>query len=350
MPPEGEDQVIPLDRLVKLTREGVRLPFTPAEGSIVLFPDGDRLYRAVIGPATETALEVQSYALGNLAIPLESLLGLVLAPPAETAAVDALLARVRTEPRTRRSSGWPTATGCGGVPRARRQEDQVPGRRRARSSSIVRGSSRWGSTPALIVYPQPKGDFLELTMADGSRLGVTEARIEQGQVVATTRFKSTIRLALERAGPDSRPDGAIVYLSERAVDGRAVRRLSRPDTALSPRPQRGRPPAPPGGAELRPGPRDAEPNAARLPAGCRRPRFQALVGLDDSAGPLGSVVFRVLVDGRAAVRLAADVGPRHTEIDRHRPDGGQSPDPGDRVRRTGEVRDFADWVEARIIH
>ena len=37
--------------------------------------------------------------------------------------------------------------------------------------------------------------------------------------------------------------------------------------------------------------------AYRLKPGDRR--FQALVGVDDRAGPLGSVVFRVLVDGKS---------------------------------------------------
>ncbi len=50
-----------------------------AEGALVLFPDGDRLNRSVIGPANDTSLDVHSYALGNLSIPLDALLGLILA-------------------------------------------------------------------------------------------------------------------------------------------------------------------------------------------------------------------------------------------------------------------------------
>ena len=41
--------------LVKLTREGPVPPIS-AEASVVLFPDGDRLYRTAIGAATDTAL------------------------------------------------------------------------------------------------------------------------------------------------------------------------------------------------------------------------------------------------------------------------------------------------------
>ncbi|MBY0394876.1 MAG: hypothetical protein K2X91_00185, partial [Thermoleophilia bacterium] len=37
--PEGGKQAVPLDRLVKLTREGAPLTLRP-EGSVLLFPDG----------------------------------------------------------------------------------------------------------------------------------------------------------------------------------------------------------------------------------------------------------------------------------------------------------------------
>ena len=80
VPVEGPEQVIPLARLVKLSREG-GAPASAPEGAVVLFPDGDRLYGGVVGAADETSLEVQSSTLGDLAIPLESLLGLVLNAP-----------------------------------------------------------------------------------------------------------------------------------------------------------------------------------------------------------------------------------------------------------------------------
>src|SRR5262249_30502300 len=72
-----------------------------------------------------------------------------------------------------------------------------------------------GVDPGLVVYPRPERDFLELTMADGSRLGGTQARIEQGHVVATTRFKTMIRLALSELVQIHARTAAIAYLSER---------------------------------------------------------------------------------------------------------------------------------------
>ena len=55
-------------------------------------------------------------------------------------------------------------------------------------------------------------------MRDGSRLGVSEPRIEQGHVVATTRFKSTIRLALSELAQVHARTSSIDYLSERKLD------------------------------------------------------------------------------------------------------------------------------------
>ena len=78
-------------------------------------------------------------------------------------------------------------------------------------------------------------------------------------------------------------------------------------------------------------------------------RFQALVGVDERAGPLGSVVFRVLVDGKERFKtppMTDHDPPRTIDVDVA---GGKflilATEFGDR----GDVRDLADWVEARLI-
>ena len=50
--------------------------------------------------------------------------------------------------------------------------------------------------PVLSFYPRPQGLFLDLTLSDGSRLGGQNARLSEGQVVATTRFGPEIRFSL----------------------------------------------------------------------------------------------------------------------------------------------------------
>jgi hypothetical protein len=347
VPAEGAEQVLPLGRLLKLTREGLGHAPTPPEGSLVLFPDGDRLYRTVIGSANETALEVQSYALGNIAIPLESLLGLVLAPPAE--ALDALLARVRSEPRTSEviwlANGDRLTGGFLGLDDKKIAFQGAAGRAGLDRSGVV----ALGFDPALAVYPKPPQGYLELTMSDGSRLGVTNARLEQGQVVATTRFGGTIRVALGDLARVHARSAAVVYLSERPVAAQQYvpyvgpTRPFRADLTVDGHPFRL------GGQTFDRGlgTQSRTLLAYRVVPGDRR--FQALVGLDDRAGPLGSVVFRVLVDGRerfASAAMSARDTPKAVDVDI---EGAKTLILATEFGERGGVRDDADWVEARII-
>src|SRR5262249_11133846 len=87
--------------------------------------------------------------------------------------------------------------------------------------------------------------------------------------------------------------------------------------------------------------------AYRIEPGDRR--FQALVGVDERAGPLGSVIFRVLVDRQERFKsppMTDRDRPKSLDIDLA---GGKIlillTEFGDRRN----VRDLADWAEARII-
>ncbi|MBY0395352.1 MAG: NPCBM/NEW2 domain-containing protein, partial [Thermoleophilia bacterium] len=87
--------------------------------------------------------------------------------------------------------------------------------------------------------------------------------------------------------------------------------------------------------------------AYRLEPGDRR--FQATVGLDDAAGPLGSVVFKVRVDNREVVETPPMVvgdAPRALDVDLS---GASTLILQTEFGGRGGVRDLADWVEARII-
>ena len=207
-----------------------------------------------------------------------------------------------------------------------------------------------GFDPGLVIYPKPEGDFLELTMADGSRLGVTNARIEQGQVVASTRFAATIRLAFgELVRVYARTASVVLPLGSRG-DGLAVRRLRRADAALPPRRQRwtgilsGSPVRLTTAAWVaRAGP--SWPTAWPPTTGGSRPWSASTT----RAGPLGSVVFRVLVDGHeryASPPMSVRDSPRSIDIDVA---GAKSIILATEFGERGEVRDLADWVEARLI-
>ena len=181
---------VPLRSLVKLTRD-VRTTGQANEGSHVLLPEGDRLMRVIVGATTETAIEVQSQSpLASLTIPLECVLGLVLTAPTEPEAFNELWNRVAGEPRSTEvvwmANGDRLTGGFLGLD-DRAAKLQIDGK----PVEIDRtGIVAVGFDPSLVAYPRHDSFYLDLTLSDGSRFGVTDAMFERGQVVATARFRS----------------------------------------------------------------------------------------------------------------------------------------------------------------
>jgi hypothetical protein len=348
VPTEGAEQTVPYDRLLKLTREGLLPPLSP-EAPLVLFPGGDRLYRGVIGPASETHLEVQSYTLGNLSIPLESLLGLVLKGPKEADQLDDLIDRLRNEPR---ESEVVWLTNGDRVRGGLLALDEKALKFQAPSGPITLELSNvraLGFDPKLAVYRKPEGDYFELTASDGSRLGATGVRIEQGSLVGTSLFGTPIKLGLGDLVKLHARSPSILYLSDRDAD--AVQYVSyvgparpyRRDSTVDHHPIRL------GGQSYDRGlgTQSRTLLAYRLEPGARR--FQALVGLDDRAGPLGNVVFRVVVDREerfVSPPMSVRDTPRAIDLD---VTGATRIILITEFGERGGVRDLADWAEARVL-
>jgi len=345
---EGAEHELPLNRLIKLTRE-VPGTFAPPDRSHVILPDGDCLMRVVVGSSTDTSLEVQSDALGKLGIPFDCLLGLIMSAPVQADELDLLWDRVRLEPRKTEVvwlvNGDRESGGFLGLD-DRKIKIQVDGK----PVEIDRpGILAIGFDPTLVNYPRPRSDFIEVTLSDGTRLGVEGARIEEGSVLATTRFGQSIRFPLSDLVRVHARSRSVVYLSERtpakvgyvsyvgptreyrvdrSVDGHLLQLAGQTyDRGI--------------------GTQSRTLMAYTIEPGDRR--FQALVGVDERAGPLGSVIFRVLLDGAERFKtppLTDRDAPRSIDVDLS---GGRFlilvTEFGDR----GNVRDLADWVEARLI-
>ncbi|MGO9601263.1 MAG: NPCBM/NEW2 domain-containing protein [Isosphaeraceae bacterium] len=340
---------LPLGDLVKLARDPGTPPQT-MEGSCVLLAGGDRLMRVVVENSTETAIVVRSRsALGRLAIPMECVLGMVLASPPEVDALDQIWTRLEDEPRTTdvawMVNGDRLAGGFLGLD-DRVIKLQIEGKPVELDRT---GVVAVGFGPSGVGYPQVDATYVDLTLADGSRLGVTGARIEKGQVLATTRFGQALRIPLALLVQLDPRTGSVIYLSERKPDAVTydayfgpIRPVRLDGTVEGHRFQlAGRV------FERGLGTQSRTLLAYKLKPGDRR--FQALVGVDDRAGPLGSVVFRVLTDRQSRITTPAMTfrdPPRPIDIDIS-----QAKvlvlitEFGDR----GDVRDLADWVEARII-
>ncbi|MBX6314199.1 MAG: NPCBM/NEW2 domain-containing protein, partial [Isosphaeraceae bacterium] len=346
---EQGERAIPFGQLVKLVREG-EPPRSPPEGTMVLFPEGDRL-RGMIGTSNETVLEVTPQVAGEapVSIPLDSLLGLVLTPPSEPDAIQALLDRIREEKRDsdvlwmtngdRRTGTLLELTAA----KVKFQGEAGPIEPDRSAVAAI------GLDPKGVSYPCPEGNFLELTLMDGSRIGVSACRVERGQVVAKARCGAMLPLGLGDLARVHVRGESIQYLSERD-DGVAVyepylgpSRPFRRDRSVEGHPLRlaGQP------YDRGLGTQSRTLLAYRLDGRARR--FQALIGLDDRAGPLGSVVFRIKVDGKEAF-----VSPPMTVHDAPRPvdvdvSGAKLLILMTEFGERGEVRDFADWAEARLV-
>ena len=188
-----------------------------------------------------------------------------------------------------------------------------------------------------------------MTLKDGTRLGVSETKLDDGNVEAKTRFGQTVHFPLSELVSVHARSSSISYLSERKPYH--VRYFSYVGPTREIRPDRtvdGHPFQLAGQTYDRGiGAQSRTFLVYSLEPGDRR--FQALVGVDERAGPLGSVVFRVLVDSQERFKtppLTDRDPPRSIDLDLT---GGKflilATDFGDR----GDVRDLADWVEARLI-
>ncbi len=341
---------LPLRTLVKLTRDARPPNEGPSGAHSVFLGDGDRVMRATVTTTSETSLEVLAHSsLGKLSVPLDCVLGLILSPPTDPDSFDALADRVRSEPRTEevvwlnnddRMSG-----GFLGLDE-RAAQLQIDGKPVELDRT---GVVAVGFDPAVINYPRPPSDYLELTLLDGSRLGVSGAEVVKGEVKATTRFGQSIRVPIGEVGRIEPRTEAIIALTDRQPDGQSYVSYVGPT-----RPYRADATVEGHRLQLHGhsydrglGTQSRTLLAYKLKPGDRR--FQAMVGVDDRAGPLGSVVFRVLTDGKDRVTtppMTSKDPPRSIDVDIA---GAKLLFLITEFGERGDVRDIADWVEARIV-
>ncbi len=350
----GQEKAIPLDRLVKLTRRGDASPYPP-EGSLLVLPDGDRL-RAILSESDGAKVEVLPKALEDRATsaPLDRVLGLILAPPSDPEAMEELIEKVRRDPRDG-DVLWLAGEGLVGDRRLGSFLG-LDARNLAFESGKMRGEFERsgvvavGLDPALVGYPKQDRPHLELSFVDGSRLGATACRVEQGQLVAETRLGPKIAVALKELARVHVMGGSVIYLSAREPDAaQFVPYLDRhPGTFGRDRTWDGH--------HLRLGGRPYDRGIGMLPRtllafklGPEARRFQALVGLDDRAGDQASVVFRVLADKKevfASPAMTRRDAPAAVDVEVA----------GAKVLilvvefgERGDMQDSADWVEARLV-
>ena len=169
---------------------------------------------AGVKASNENAFEVQPNSLtdASIAVPVDHVLALLLSPSSAADIQESLLSRTRDEPRSsevlwltngdRRTGGFLGLT-----------EQKVRFQRDRTEAALERsGIVAIGFDPAIVNYPSPKEPFLELTFVDGSRLGVSDCKIERGRVVATMRFGAQFRAALAHVARIHVRSGSVAYL------------------------------------------------------------------------------------------------------------------------------------------
>ena len=303
----------------------------------------------MIGASGNLTLAVQPVAFGRLAIPLDGILGLLVAPPSDVDALNTLETKVRTEPRTAERIWLANGDKLDGL-FAGLTEKQVAFQPPGGKIDVARsGVVAIGFDPSQVAAETPKGPYYEWLLIDGSRLGLDQSRIERGQVVGQTGFGVEVRFPIGEVARVRVLNSSVVYLSDRPAD-RVIyepylgpTRPYRRDSSVN-------------GPALRLGGQTFDRGlgtqsrtllAYRIAPGARR--FQATVGLDDAAGALGNVMFKVLVDGKPRFEsplMGAGDPPKSVDIDLN--DGKVLiliTEFGER----GDVQDSGDWVEARII-
>jgi NPCBM/NEW2 domain len=346
---DGSKHELPFEQLIKLTRDSVG-PIGDWEGSHqILLPDGDSLSRVNVLASTETALVVQSSILGKLLVPLTSPVGVILAPPRQTDALDLLRDQVLRDARTTEVL-WMTNGDRVKGSFASLDNHEIKFQIDANAVGLDRSRVvALGFDPSLVVYPKPKNSFLEFTLTDGSRLGLSGVHLSEGHVQGKARFGEPIRFPLADLSRIYSRNMSVVYLSERSpaavqyVPYIGPTRQLRVDQTVEGHPFQL------AGESFDPGVGTQSRTlvAYRLEAGDRR--FQSLVGVDERAGPLGSVVFRVLLDGKERFKSASMTEhepPKSIDIDIS---GARTLILATEFGDRGDVRDLADWVEARII-
>ena len=181
------------------------------------------------------------------------------------------------------------------------------------------------------------------------RLGVTDFRLEKGELLGKGRAGFDLRLKLDDVLTVYLRGGAVLFLSDRDpaqaqyAEYVGPKRTFKKDLCVNGQPLRL------GGQSFEHGigTQSRTLLAYRLEPGLKR--FQAEVGLDESAGTYGQVIVRVLVDGKprySSPPLTSKTAPQKLDI------------PIENARllildtefgERGDVQDLADWVEARLV-
>ena len=347
-PKEGEPRQWPLRELL-----AVKFPSQPPaalSGVHLRLADDEAIKCSAIESATADEFRVRGNLFGSMTIPAESIVGAVLDPDADESQSQRALDWMK-KPRDSDALLFKNFDEAKGAFQGLDDGSaimEVDGAKRKTPRSQVLAVA---FDPRLLQPKKVEGPFALVRLSDGSRLRSTKlhASTERTEsVTLDTVVGPSITLKREHLVDASIRNGRVVYLSDvkdfkssitpylddawpvqrdRSVQGGPMRIAGRLfDKGLGVR----------SGTSMT---FDA--------AGYSR--FEATIGLDDSAGPLGHAVFSVEVDGKRATEdIAVETGTKPKAI---RVPLASAKTVTLRVDfgKRGDVQDFADWGDARLV-
>lgn len=343
---------LPVTELFKLARTpGDSTAVNPGATALVLLPEGDRVY-APLTSADQATLSLGPGAISDIPVnvPLEYVLGFVLAPSSSLADTRTRVRQIR-DPKREGETIWLD----NGDAQAGLLVSLDANEARLDGGNAVSNFQRSrvvavGYDQSLVGYPPAKSAFLEVGLSNGSRIGLLSAALRDGLLVGEARCGVPVRINWRN----------VTYLQ--ILNGRAQLLGSRTPAATQFVPYLDHHPDAIGvdstwdGRPIRVGGRKTEHGLGMLPrtlAAYRvEPtdrRFQATIGLDDSAGEMASVVFRVLVDRKEAFAsppMTKNDAPVFVDIDLQK---GKLLVLVAEFGERGDVHDSAIWADARII-
>ncbi|WP_152050156.1 NPCBM/NEW2 domain-containing protein [Tautonia marina] len=345
---QGEDRIVEGEDLVKLSRHRSVVSQGGSEAPLVVLPLGDQI-RGQLDAADEQTIELRSSIFGALSIPLDAVVGFsitpALNPQAEATTIRSLRDTARASDRLFLVNGDERDVTFSAV-----GESEVAYLDANRLQKLPKEMVQAvGLDPGLLQIPESPDRSFDFVFTDGSRLRLIELSIREGRLKGKTSIGVELDAPIDRIASCYALNERIVYLSERE----AAREVTVPYVGPA-RPVQtnttvfGNPITVNGRQFLR----GLGTQSRSLLAYQLQPedqRFQARLALDDIAGPLGNVVFRVLVDGEeryASPPVTSGVDPIAIDVD---VSGGKFLILATEFGPGGGIRDYAVWIDARLI-
>ncbi len=317
-------------------------------GSQVLLANGDRV-RGILQRATAETLDINSELLGDVSIPLEQVRAMLPNPPAERPTRERFCNRLAAEPRKADvvilGNGDEIAGAFLGLGDGAVQLETAQGAIEI-SRSEVRAIAM---SSELVSASRPEQLYAQIMLADGSEVSLVEAWTEGLRLRGRASFGREVSIPLSQVIGLEFRNGRATYLSDlepadyRHTPYLGVRYDWQRDRSVLGNVQSIR-----GQVFLKGLGVHSRSEISYNLDGVHR-RFEAVAGVDDETAGNGSVIFRVLLDGKVAWEsepLSGRATPQPIRLEL-----------GEAKRLTlvvdfadlGDVQDHADWGDARLV-